>query len=121
MKKGHRYGESLNRRGFTLLELLVVIAIIGILAGVVSISFPGATKSARDGRRREEIGQYRVLLEVYANKSNGAYPVLAAGSVATLCGSGQPLGNITCPVDPKNATANCYGGATCRYSYVSDV
>ncbi len=37
------------QNGFTLLELLVVIAIIGVLASVVLVSFPSATKKARLG------------------------------------------------------------------------
>ena len=39
-----------RKKGFTLIELLVVIAIIGILASIVLISFPGATKKAKDSR-----------------------------------------------------------------------
>ena len=37
-------------RGFTLIELLVVIAIIGILASIVLVSFPTASKKANDSR-----------------------------------------------------------------------
>ena len=120
MKKGHRYGESLNRRGFTLLELLVVIAIIGVLAGVITISFPGATRSARDGRRRQELQQYRVSLEIYANKSNGVYPDRATVvKPQTMCtGATSPFGSMTCPQDPKDGTATICGG-TCQYRYQS--
>ncbi len=37
----------IKQTGFTLLELLIVIAIIGILAGVVLVSFPSASKKAK--------------------------------------------------------------------------
>jgi len=36
-----------NRTGFTLIELLIVIAVIGILSGIVMVSFDGAKDKAR--------------------------------------------------------------------------
>jgi len=59
---------KLRKKGFTLIELLVVIAIIGILASIVLVSFPGATKRAKDSRIISAIGQARtVMTYVYAN------------------------------------------------------
>ena len=55
--------------GFTLIELLVVIAIIAILASVVLVSFPGATRKAKDSRIISAIGQARtVMTYVCANE-----------------------------------------------------
>ena len=60
-----------SKKGFTLIELLVVIAIIGILASVVLVSFPGATKKARDSRIVSAISQARtVMTYVYGNDGN---------------------------------------------------
>lgn len=108
-------------KGFTLIELLIVVVILGALASVVVISFPGASKSARDGRRREELQQYRAALEIYANRSNGLYPVqTTVGPVTNLCSGATPPLGTNCPVDPKNGTSTCHDGAVCRYNYVSD-
>jgi len=58
------------KKGFTLIELLVVIAIIGILASVVLVSFPGATKKAKDARVISAISQSRTVME-YVCASEG--------------------------------------------------
>jgi len=61
----------MKNKGFTLIELLVVISIIGILASVVIIQFPEATKRARDGRVISSMGQFRTQARiVYANSSD---------------------------------------------------
>lgn len=73
-------------KGFTLIELLVVIAIIGILASIVLVSFPGATKKAKDTRIISAIGQARtVMTYVYAN--DGDYDAFDCVHVdmTTLC------------------------------------
>ena len=60
-----------KKRGFTLIELLVVIAIIGILASIVLVSFPSATKKAKDSRVVSAISQARTVMTfVYANDQN---------------------------------------------------
>jgi len=58
--------------GFTLIELLVVIAIIGILASIVLVSFPSATKKANDSRVEAAMSQMRVLMTSYQS-TNGSY------------------------------------------------
>ena len=60
------------KKGFTLIELLVVIAIIGILASVVLIGFPNATRKARDSRVISAIGQARVIM-TYIGANTGDY------------------------------------------------
>lgn len=113
-------------RGFTLIELLIVVAVLGVLSSLILINFPGVSRSARDAQRREELQQYRVALEVYANKNNGIYVDHDASAIRprTMCGTGAsyPLGPISCTEDPKNGSNVCNNGATtqtCRYSYQS--
>jgi len=60
------------KKGFTLIELLVVIAIIGILASVVLIGFPNATKKAKDSRVIAAIGQARTIM-TYVGANEGTY------------------------------------------------
>jgi prepilin-type N-terminal cleavage/methylation domain-containing protein len=63
------------KKGFTLIELLVVIAIIGILASIVLVAFPGATRRARDARVVSAIGQGRTVM-VYINGNDDNYDEL---------------------------------------------
>ena len=60
--------------GFTLIELLVVIAIIGILSSTVLASLNSARSKARDTRRKADMKQLQLALELYYD-SNGSYPV----------------------------------------------
>jgi prepilin-type N-terminal cleavage/methylation domain-containing protein len=102
--------------GFTLIELLVVISIIGILAGMITVSFTSSQKQARDTERKSDLTQYRTLLESFANKNNGLYPSrhVSGGQPAstTLC---TDLVLTGCPEDPKYASDNTY-----QYKYQSD-
>jgi len=50
------------KKGFTLIELLIVIAIIGILSSVVLVTFPTATKQAKDSRIISAISQMRTVM-----------------------------------------------------------
>lgn len=107
-------------KGFTLIELLVVISIIGILAGMAVVSFTSSQKQARDTARKSDLSQYRTLLESFANKNNGLYPLYststaAAGSVCTTLNTSLGLTG-SCPEDPKYATDSTYP----QYRYQSD-
>ncbi len=74
------------KKGFTLIELLVVIAIIGILASIVLVSFPGATKKAKDSRVVSAISQARtVMTYVYANDGSYTNFTCTLGDMVNLC------------------------------------
>lgn len=77
MKIMKRYFRERNV-GFTLIELLVVIAIIGVLASTVLASVNTARAKSRDARRKADLSQLRLALELYYD-ANGAYPPSAAG------------------------------------------
>ena len=51
--------------GFTLIELLVTMTIIAMLLAISLISYQGARKSSRDGKRKADLEQIRSALEMY--------------------------------------------------------
>jgi len=73
-----------SKKGFTLIELLVVIAIIGILASIVLVSFPGATRKAKDSRVISAVAQARTVM-TYINANDGNFDNLPGA-----CDSGNP-------------------------------
>ncbi len=99
------------KKGFTLIELLVVIAIIGILASVVLVSFPGATKKAKDARIVSAIAQARtVMTYIYANE--GSYTSFdCTGDMVNLCA--EVKNNNPDTVDPGISAGT---DAACIYS-----
>lgn len=88
------------QRGFTLIEILVGVSVIGALAAIALISFTGPQKSAKDIKRKEDIKNYLVALELYYNQ-NDSYPVVS-GTVplSSICGQ---IGVDDCPDDPMPA------------------
>jgi prepilin-type N-terminal cleavage/methylation domain-containing protein len=70
---------QIKQKGFTLIELLVVIAIIGILASIVLVSFPAATKKAKDSRIKSAVGQARTVMTYYASNT-GSYALFSSSS-----------------------------------------
>jgi len=76
-----------KQKGFTLIELLTVMTIIAVLAGLALVSYGGARKTARDGKRKADLEEIRSALEMcYADDNE--YPLSISGSV-------------TCPVSSK--------------------
>jgi len=62
--------------GFTIIELLVVMVIIGVLAGLVIITFTGMQQRARDTERQTDIRALSSQLEAFWTQK-GYYPSLA--------------------------------------------
>lgn len=60
-----------RRDGFTLIELLVVIAIISLLASVILASLSSARARGRDAKRKSDLHQILVAVELYRNDNNG--------------------------------------------------
>ena len=104
---------KISKKGFTLIELLVVIAIIGILASIVLVSFPSATKKANDSRVEAAISQMRALMTSY-NAANGAY-------TGFDCASPSEMVNLCADVKNKDygkvdMTLNVSADAVCMYA-----
>ena len=109
------------KKGFTLIELLVVIAIIGILASVVLVSFPGATKKAKDARIISAISQSRTIMEyVCVSEGCSAFTRTHADMVTLIAdidknSTGSAVindsGDSACISAPLNATVQ--GGFYC--------
>lgn len=122
-------------KAFTLIELIVVISIISVLASIVLAGVGSAPqKRARDSKRRNDLGQYRIALENYAAANNGKYVGLAVAvpfaiQSSNLCSvsTAYSLMNYTnnaCLVDSKQTdTSNhqCTGTNTdYNYCYAED-
>ena len=91
----------MKRNGFTLIEILVVIVLIGILAGLLIVSFQGVRKSARDGKRKADLEQIRSGLEMcrqqYRKYPTGSGATNYLGDGMIDCSSLIPSG-ITDPL-----------------------
>ena len=62
-----------RHRGFTLIELLVVISVIGILAAMVVMLAPMASRKNVEGKVKGELNQLITVIETYKAKK-GFYP-----------------------------------------------
>jgi general secretion pathway protein G len=60
--------------GFTLIELILVTVIIGILAGMVTLTFGGRAEEARVRATLGDIKSYESAIELYALEHNDQYP-----------------------------------------------
>lgn len=95
-----------GRQGFTLIELLVAMTIIAILSGLALVSYQGARKTARDGKRKVDLEQIRSALEMcYADENE--YPSSIDSGVS--CGGKDYL--VPLPVDPATSDEYYYDGS----------
>lgn len=86
-----RRTRNVKNQGFTLIELLVVIAIIGLLTSTILASLRSARIKARDTRRKADVNQVKLALELYYNTAN-AYPSIGTDDVGyDWAGLGTPL------------------------------
>ena len=98
--------------GFTLIELLVAMTIVAVLMGISLVSYQGARKSGRDGKRKADLEQIRSALEM-CRADSGSYPVgsLSSGSAIT-CNARTyltiPADSLTDRVYSYTGTANTY-------------
>ncbi|HUV43177.1 MAG TPA: prepilin-type N-terminal cleavage/methylation domain-containing protein [Patescibacteria group bacterium] len=98
----------MRKKGFTLIELLVVIVIIGILMGIMLVSYQGVRRTARNGRRKADLEQIRSALQMY-HADCGKYPdSLGLTSGGSLTGpTGSDCVGITymaeLPTDPLSS------------------
>lgn len=103
--------NSVKEKGFTILELLLVMLVISVLATLFMSSYPAVQKRSRDTRRVNDIKQYQVALEAYANKTanNGSY--INSPSVSNIVDQCTTLGlpSDSCPDD-----------STYSYRYISN-
>lgn len=126
------YQKSL--RGFTLIELLVAISIVAILATIGLISYSGAQRSARDGKRKQDLQAIRSALELYYQK-NSRFPCTTSANVssssnpwiadnASRCPpTAFPLNSTyinSVPLDPSSNTSNPTLADFTGYFYWSD-
>lgn len=100
---------SKKEKGFTLIELLVVIAVIGMLAGIILVSFGPTRAKARDARRQSDLRQISTAMEMCYGDSNcgpglDQYPSTGTG-ITKIDTDGDPL--YLSPVSAEyNWTAN---------------
>jgi len=65
-----------NKNGFTLVEILVVATIMVLLTAAGVISYSSFLKQSRDAKRKADLSQISVALEMYRS-NNDTYPTTA--------------------------------------------
>lgn len=101
-------------KGFTLVELLVVMMIISILIGLALVTYQGAQKSSRDGRRKADLEQIRSALEMCRTDS-GSYPSTIYPNIS--CGTPSQTYLSETPKDPLTQD-DYYYLKTDSYTYI---
>ena len=102
------FGGKNFQLGFSLIELVVVMTIIMVVAMVGVVSYQGASRKARDGKRKADIEKIRVALELYRQENN-YYPVAGSDLVSDYLQSW--------PEDPRNYSYYYARGVGTSYAY----
>jgi type II secretion system protein G len=117
-----------NKKGFTLIELLVVIAVIGLLASIVLVAVNSVRMKARDVKRKADLKQIRLALEMYYD-TNDMYPRAGACAYGDNCYVYSTAGSdwipaltaggymVSVPVDPINNAMYPWDTGNYSYSY----
>lgn len=92
--------KGAKSRGFTIVELLIVIVVIGILAGLVVVTYTGIQQKARDTERKTDINALHGQLEAY-QAQNGKYPTLANVNDSTFRSTNMKGLDSAALQDPK--------------------
>lgn len=125
-----------KQKGFTLIELLIVIAVIGILAGIMSVSYNSSQTRARDSKRIADAKAIEAALENYraangvylpsttatqvAGASTGGWETSGAAQPGTFLSALEPLfPDRIVPVDPINNTLTLTGNTYRYITYAS--
>ena len=103
----------MKNRGFTLIELLVAMTIIAVLLGISLVSYQGARKSARDGKRKADLEQVRSALEMCRTDA-GSYPPGSLSSGSDITCSSKTY--MTIPNDPLTGRVYSYTGTANIYT-----
>jgi prepilin-type N-terminal cleavage/methylation domain-containing protein len=107
--------KRVSQLGFTLIELMVVVAIIGLLLAAGLASYTSVQKTARDGRRIQDVKAIQDALEGY-HVINNVYPTVANFTNANMA---TYFSNGVIPTPPTGGTLVTGGptaGAT-AYEY----
>ena len=102
-----------KKSGFTLIELLVAMTIVAVLMGIALVSYQGARKSARDGKRKADLEQVRSALEM-CRTDTGSYPLGSLSSEGSISCGGKTY--MTIPNDPLTDRIYVYTGAENTYT-----
>lgn len=99
--------------GFTLIELLVAMTIVAVLLGISLVSYQGARKSSRDGKRKADLEQIRSALEMCRTDA-GSYPDTIYDDIS--CGVPVKIYLSGTPKDPSTLTSYYYLAGTNSYT-----
>ncbi len=117
-----------QKSSFTLIELLVVVAIMSLISSIVLISLNTARIRSRDARRKVDLRQIRMALEMYFD-ANGYYPQSGCGydcngyRVSYGSASWEAFQSDLSkfipklPVDPKNSSCSPWTQGCLSYAY----